>query len=234
MVNCTCCGEVFEPRNSLHKHCSKKCAWTVKNRKRSASKREKRDCPGCGKDISGEYAKKKYCSDACRCWVANGNTELRVLGGNCMTCGKEIHGRAGKKYCGRPCKVKASEARRVRDDRARYLKERDRRISYAKAYALDNPWVGQATKRKRRALVRANGSFSFTSADWKRCVDIADSRCFYCDEQGLMTMDHVVPVTRGGTHGAGNIVPACISCNASKNNNFISEWKFRKRRSLAA
>jgi len=43
--------------------------------------------------------------------------------------------------------------------------------------------------------------------------------CHYCGKQvgpGSLTMDHVVPVARGGTSTKGNVVPACEACNKSK------------------
>jgi len=43
--------------------------------------------------------------------------------------------------------------------------------------------------------------------------------CHYCGKQvgaEALTMDHVVPVVRGGTSAKGNVVPACDACNKSK------------------
>ena len=43
--------------------------------------------------------------------------------------------------------------------------------------------------------------------------------CHYCQKKFApkeLTMDHVVPVARGGTSTPGNVVPACRACNASK------------------
>ena len=43
--------------------------------------------------------------------------------------------------------------------------------------------------------------------------------CHYCGKKvGAkdLTMDHVVPVARGGTSSKGNLVPACDACNKSK------------------
>lgn len=43
--------------------------------------------------------------------------------------------------------------------------------------------------------------------------------CHYCNQRfaaGELTMDHVVPVARGGTSTKGNIVASCRPCNASK------------------
>lgn len=43
--------------------------------------------------------------------------------------------------------------------------------------------------------------------------------CHYCEKKfarSELTMDHVVPVARGGMSTRGNVVPACKACNASK------------------
>lgn len=43
--------------------------------------------------------------------------------------------------------------------------------------------------------------------------------CHYCGVKFSakeLTMDHIVPLARGGTSTQGNIVPACRSCNAAK------------------
>lgn len=43
--------------------------------------------------------------------------------------------------------------------------------------------------------------------------------CHYCGgkfKAAELTMDHVVPLARGGTSTMGNIVPACRACNRDK------------------
>ncbi len=43
--------------------------------------------------------------------------------------------------------------------------------------------------------------------------------CHYCGRQvgaEALTLDHVVPVARGGTSTKGNVVPACAACNKTK------------------
>ena len=43
--------------------------------------------------------------------------------------------------------------------------------------------------------------------------------CHYCQKKFSpkeLTMDHVVPLARGGTSTQGNIVPACRDCNRNK------------------
>lgn len=43
----------------------------------------------------------------------------------------------------------------------------------------------------------------------------------------LLTIDHVIPVSRGGAHAPDNLVAACYSCNASKGNKLVDEWTDR-------
>lgn len=43
--------------------------------------------------------------------------------------------------------------------------------------------------------------------------------CHYCLRKfpaKMLTMDHIVPLARGGTSTQGNIVPACRECNRDK------------------
>lgn len=43
-------------------------------------------------------------------------------------------------------------------------------------------------------------------------------RCVYCGKRakGKLTQDHIPPLSKGGSHTASNIVPACCSCNSRK------------------
>ena len=61
-------------------------------------------------------------------------------------------------------------------------------------------------------------------AKWKR----QGKRCAYCDRLAD-TIDHAVPLVRGGTNYEGNLVPCCKSCNSSKQGYLIAEWRTGKR-----
>lgn len=50
-------------------------------------------------------------------------------------------------------------------------------------------------------------------------MSIFGRACAYCGTtEKELTMDHVVPLSAGGDHTLGNIVPACLSCNVRKSN----------------
>ncbi|MFQ5330422.1 MAG: HNH endonuclease [Thermodesulfobacteriota bacterium] len=51
--------------------------------------------------------------------------------------------------------------------------------------------------------------------------------CHYCRQTfspAELTMDHIVPVVRGGKSSKGNIVPCCKGCNNNKKHMVPSEW----------
>ena len=52
--------------------------------------------------------------------------------------------------------------------------------------------------------------------------------CYYCGKKfrpDELTMDHIVPVIRGGKTTKGNIVPSCKGCNNKKKYMLPMEWE---------
>jgi 5-methylcytosine-specific restriction endonuclease McrA len=163
--------------------------------------------------------------------VANGHADLRKPKDRCDGCGTDLTGKlVSALYCNRKCKQRAAEKRRDRDNAARYIEERERRIAYALSYAKRKPEVGQATKNRRKARKRNAGVFQVSGADWLRLCVRYRFCCAYCRQRKPLTMDHVIPLSRGGRHSLGNLLPACASCNSSKSSRFITEWRAQARR----
>lgn len=67
----------------------------------------------------------------------------------------------------------------------------------------------QSRQRFRRAILEAWG--------W---------RCAYCDShlERQATLDHVIPVSRGGPTCRSNLVAACASCNVAKSDQPLERW----------
>ena len=60
---------------------------------------------------------------------------------------------------------------------------------------------------------------------WKR--RIAAGKCHYCGVRvapAHLTMDHVVPLVRGGRSTKNNVVPSCKDCNNRKKHG--RAWEF--------
>ncbi len=56
---------------------------------------------------------------------------------------------------------------------------------------------------------------------------MSKGECYYCGKKITvkeLTMDHLVPLSRGGRSNKGNIVPACKDCNTKKKTMLPLEW----------
>lgn len=72
--------------------------------------------------------------------------------------------------------------------------------------------LDRTNKQKRRAAIGR-----FTPTEWRRMLVLYGNCCAYCGRhRDYLTMDHVIPISKGGVHSWDNIVPACHFCNSRK------------------
>ena len=86
---------------------------------------------------------------------------------------------------------------------------------------LDFSGVDEADIRRERHKARLLRQ----SAWWRR--KIGPGLCHYCGQRHQpqeLTMDHLVPLGRGGKSVKGNLVPACKDCNNKKKIMLPLEW----------
>lgn len=77
------------------------------------------------------------------------------------------------------------------------------------------------SKCKRRKLLEDQPDIDITK--WKETLILFDYKCLYCRDEAT-SLDHMVPVTRGGTNHHTNCVPACTRCNSSKGKKDLLRW----------
>lgn len=62
----------------------------------------------------------------------------------------------------------------------------------------------------------------------KKLYKLTNGHCAYCG-RGLkfaeMTVDHVMPLSKGGNSGMTNYLPACRKCNSRKSNFTLEEYR---------
>jgi 5-methylcytosine-specific restriction endonuclease McrA len=76
---------------------------------------------------------------------------------------------------------------------------------------------------QRRHARISGAAGDHTSEEWLARLAEFDGCCAYCGDQAE-DRDHVIPLSRAGTHYIDNIVPACGHCNSSKGTQTLAEW----------
>jgi 5-methylcytosine-specific restriction endonuclease McrA len=79
---------------------------------------------------------------------------------------------------------------------------------------------------RRRARMGCVKRGAFTDKEWQIILETHAYRCAYCqvEDREHLTMDHVIPLSKGGKHDASNIVPACLDCNRRKQSQDVSAF----------
>lgn len=157
-------------------------------------------CADCGKLLwrgSTSLPAGKARCQPCRRTLPTVSEPKRRHAFNCEECGRQFE-RAGKGYrfCSRDC---YGLSIRTRPENEQQVLRRHR----------ESAAPGLSVKRRSKLL-----------AKWMR----QQKPCAYCANPAD-TVDHVLPLVRGGTNYEGNLVPACRRCNSSKSGRTVIEWR---------
>jgi 5-methylcytosine-specific restriction endonuclease McrA len=81
----------------------------------------------------------------------------------------------------------------------------------------EHPETFQLKDSKRRALKQSTTIEPITKIQWQYIKMFYNHRCAYCgNKPRQLTMDHIIPLAKEGTHTLSNIIPACKGCNLIK------------------
>lgn len=126
-----------------------------------------------------------------------------------------------------------------------YLKNREDILSKRKAYYINNKdeiflrdkkykqsdrgkAMIKTTRQKRRTLSKKMLSF-LTIEQWNKKLDDFNNSCAYCGKANCnLSIDHFIPLSKGGELSISNTVPCCSNCNSSKNNSDFFEWYIKQ------
>jgi 5-methylcytosine-specific restriction enzyme A len=90
-----------------------------------------------------------------------------------------------------------------------------------------NPEKRQHQSRVQRAK-RSGVDCYISLEDWKALLTRFNCRCAYCGQALTETnrsLDHSIPLIRGGTNDLSNLVPSCLRCNQRKNRLTAEEFR---------
>ena len=97
------------------------------------------------------------------------------------------------------------------------------RIS-TKQWEKRNPEKVKARAHRRRSLERGAVG-SFTGEEWRELCSRFENRCLCCKKQKSLTVDHILPLSKGGRNDIGNLQPLCYSCNSRKKDRY-TDYRF--------
>lgn len=161
-------------------------------------------CADCGK-MMWRSPGRSLAQGQARCWPcrrAHPISTHTLVESTCLVCGQNFSRLKAQPFCSIACS-NSRGARRIRAEDDAHL-TRQRRESLAPGL----------TQGQRQRLLH----------QWKRQA----KSCTYCDALAT-TVDHVLPLVRGGTNHEGNLTACCKRCNSSKGGRTVIEWRTGKR-----
>lgn len=124
--------------------------------------------------------------------------------------------------------LKYQSTEKARQSRAAYyerMKNDPSRLAVVQRANVRYALSEKMKAKKRRDYARRKAAVvaerPVTAEDWLEIVRQHKNRCHYCGKKRVLTLDHVIPLSKGGLHVIENIVPACRSCNSKKKDKMI-------------
>ncbi len=99
----------------------------------------------------------------------------------------------------------------------RWLRQnRDKASAMLRRWRQENPEASTAQRYRRESREVSSGEI-FTAAEWKALKEHYGNKCLCCGRIDVkLTVDHVIPLSKGGSSDIDNIQPLCVSCNSGK------------------
>lgn len=98
----------------------------------------------------------------------------------------------------------------------KWVKEnREKRRKIENRYNRKNPSKVQQKNRNRYAKLKG-ATGNYTGEEFEKLCKEYNNCCAYCGKNEKLTVDHDIPLSRGGSNYITNIIPACRSCNCRK------------------
>lgn len=141
--------------------------------------------------------------------------------GDCLPCHRERKRRWQKENPEKNAKYTRKHAEKNREKIAEKVRRWARENPKKKA-EKDRRWTKnnpekRAANRSRRRTRKTKAGGSYTADEWNQLVAHYGGRCLCCGRTDVkLTVDHIVPIAKGGTSNIDNIQPLCGSCNSSK------------------
>lgn len=225
---CEQCGRVFYPTHgSLYhrnrqRYCSRRCKTQAKDIRKRLSMKMAR-CLWCGSEYESHRTRgARFCSIACRTAYLI-TDKLRLAPFQCQTCGRTFtRSGSNNRFCSTACRPSSAPKPVIvcecRWCGTSFVKERSSQYCSRLCAARYRSMMA----RPRRVAIRtASERISFGDI-----VKRDNGQCGICGKRVSLSVkwpspksasiDHIVPLSKGGEHKAANVQLAHYGCNSSK------------------
>lgn len=191
--NCSYCENKFKSK-IRQKFCSDKCKYLFYKKREFSDRR----CKECNKKLN--HYQRIYCSKKCM------NDSVRIHSYKCDYCHNKFTGQKDRanKFCSRECFYKAIGANPKEFKYNSYLTDASS-IKRAKYYRV---------RYEKIELLEV-----FERDQWKCgiCHEKVDNSIVWPDKKSV-SLDHIIPLSKGGTHTYDNVQCSHLGCNIKKQN----------------
>jgi len=170
-------------------------------------------CTKCGavkplwefREHRGLYGRASWCLECERQYTRDWTADHR----------EEFNAKKRATWAANP-KTAEEKAEAIVRARVWYAGNKKRALESARRWVEENRDAANIIQARRRARKAAVVN-TLTFEEWSEILNSFNNACAYCLRTDLpMTMDHVLPISKGGPHTAANVVPACKPCNCRK------------------
>jgi len=197
------------------------------------------NCVICGTEFCKNKFNQIYCSKVCKGKSQNLNSVV-----NCVICGTKFTNVGHTTTCSIECSkqdridymkqyratpeyvVRRSELRAIPETKQKakeYLQRPDvieRTERVMKEYHQKNKELYRLIDQNRRIRKLGNGG-TYSVDDWLQLTILLGKHCLVCWKNNIkLTIDHIIPISKGGTNFISNLQPLCKSCNCKKHNTY--------------
>jgi len=120
-----------------------------------------------------------------------------------------------------------------KEKQTEYRRHRGQYLANVRRWQSENKEKVREYKRRSKLLRRAVQAIALSIQSLESMYRAQYGRCYYCgiemnnitNDPKMRTLEHIIPIARGGKHHLGNVAWVCLHCNTSKGAKTLEEYE---------